>query len=52
MTEKLVAAEAHWLRRCESIGYSDPPARLAAFRRRVADLEGMLKALSARFPRI
>jgi len=52
MTEKLVAAEAHWLRRCESSGYVDPPARVAAFRRRVTDLEGMLKALGARFPRI
>jgi hypothetical protein len=52
MTVKLVAAEAHWLRRRESSEYVDPPARVVAFRRRVTDLEGMLKALAARFPRI
>jgi hypothetical protein len=51
LTEKLVAAEARWLRRCELGGYVDPPERVAMVRRRVADLEGMLKALGARFPR-
>ena len=51
LTEKLVAAEARWHRRCELGGYVDPPERVAMVRRRVADLEGMLKALAARFPR-
>jgi hypothetical protein len=51
LTEKLVVAEARWLRRCESGGYVDPPERVALIRRRVTDLEGMLKALRARFPR-
>jgi hypothetical protein len=52
MSKKLVAAEARWHRRCESSGYVDPPERIALVRRRVTDLEGMLKALGARFPRI
>jgi hypothetical protein len=52
LTEKLVTAEARWLRRCESAGYVDPPERIALVRRRVTDLEAMLKALGARFPRI
>jgi predicted phage gp36 major capsid-like protein len=51
LTEKLVAAEARWLRRCELGGYIDPPERVALIRRRVTDLEAMLKALGARFPR-
>jgi hypothetical protein len=51
MTEKLVAAEGRWLRRCEASGYIDPPARVALVRRRVTELEGMLKALGIRFPR-
>lgn len=51
LTEKLAAAEARWLRRCESGGYVDPPERIALVRRRVTELEGMLKALGARFPR-
>jgi hypothetical protein len=51
LTEKLVVAEARWLRRCEARGYVDPPERIALVRRRVTDLEGMLKALGARFPR-
>jgi hypothetical protein len=51
LSEKLVAAEARWLRRCESGGYIDPPERIALVRRRVTDLEGMLKALATRFPR-
>jgi hypothetical protein len=51
LTEKLVAAEARWLRRCEASGYVDPPERVALVRRRITDLERMLKALGARFPR-
>ena len=51
LTEKLTAAETRWLCRCESGGYVDPPERIALVRRRVTDLEGMLKALGARFPR-
>ena len=51
LSENLVAAEARWHRRCESGGYVDPPERIALVRRRVTDLEGMLKALGARFPR-
>jgi hypothetical protein len=51
LTEKLVVAEARWLRRCEARGYVDPPERIALVRRRVTDLEGMLNALGARFPR-
>jgi hypothetical protein len=51
LSEKLVAAEARWHRRCESGGYVDPPERIALVRRRVTDLEGMLQALGARFPR-
>jgi hypothetical protein len=51
LTEKLVAAEVRWLRRCEAGVYVDPPERIALVRRRVSDLEGMLKALGTRFPR-
>ena len=51
LTEKLVAAAARWLRRCESSGYVDPPERIALVRRRVAELEGMISALGIRFPR-
>src|ERR1700679_1658236 len=51
LTEKLVVAEARWLRRCDASGYVDPPERVALVRRRVTDLEGMLNALGARFPR-
>ena len=51
MTTKLVAAEARWRRRCESSGYIDPPERIAVVRRRVTELEGMIKALGIRFPR-
>jgi hypothetical protein len=51
MSEKLVAAEVEWHLRCESEGYVDPPERLAIVRKRVTEVEGMLNALSARFPR-
>jgi hypothetical protein len=51
LTEKLVAAEVRWHRRCESSGYVDPPERIALVRRRVTELEGMIKALGVRFPR-
>ena len=51
MSKKLVAAEARWYRRCESSGYVDPPERVALVRRRVTELEGMIKALGIRFPR-
>ena len=51
MSKKLVAAEARWHRRCESSGYVDPPERIALVRRRVTELEGMIKALGIRFPR-
>jgi hypothetical protein len=52
MSENVVAAEVEWHLRCESEGYVDPPERLAKVQRRIADVEGMLNALSARFPRI
>jgi hypothetical protein len=52
MNEKLVAAEVEWHLRCESEGAGDPPQRLVAIRERVAEVERMLKALRARFPRI
>ena len=45
-------AETAWQRRCESEGYVDPPQRLAVLRERIAEARRMLKALSARFPRI
>lgn len=51
MNEKLVAAEVEWHLRCESEGHIDPPKRLTVVRERVTDLERMLEALSARFPR-
>jgi hypothetical protein len=51
MSKKLVAAEARWRRRCESSGYVDPPERIALVRRRVTELEEMIKALGIRFPR-
>jgi hypothetical protein len=51
MNEKVVAAEVEWHLRCESEGYVDPPKRLVLIRERATDLERMLKALSARFPR-
>jgi hypothetical protein len=51
MREKLVAAEVEWHLRCESEGYVDPPERLERMRERVTEVERMLKALSARFPR-
>lgn len=51
LNEKVVAAEVEWHLRCESEGYVDPPKRLVLIRERTAELERMLKALSARFPR-
>lgn len=51
MSKQLVAAEARWHHRCQTSGYVDPPERIALVRRRVTDLERMLKALGARFPR-
>jgi hypothetical protein len=51
MSEKVVAAEVEWHLRCESEGYVDPPQRLVVVRERVDEVERMLKALSARFPR-
>jgi hypothetical protein len=51
MSEKVVGAESQWQRRCESEGYVDPPERLVVVRERVDEVERMLKALSARFPR-
>jgi hypothetical protein len=52
LNEKLVAAEVEWHLRCESEGDVDPPQRLVIVRERVTEIERMLKALSARFPRI
>jgi hypothetical protein len=51
MSEKVVAAEVEWHLRCEAEGYVEPPERLVIVRERVAEVERMLKALSARFPR-
>src|ERR1700740_1165416 len=51
MSEKVVAAEVEWHLRCEAGGYTDPPERLVVVRERVNEVERMLKALSARFPR-
>lgn len=51
MNEKVVAAEVEWHLRCEAEGYTDPPGRLVVVRERVKEVERMLKALSARFPR-
>jgi hypothetical protein len=51
VNEKVVAAEVEWHLRCEAEGYIDPPKRLVLIRERVADLERMLNALGARFPR-
>lgn len=51
MSEKLVAAEVEWHLRCESEGYVEPPERLVIVRERVTEIERMLKALNARFPR-
>jgi hypothetical protein len=52
MSEKVIAAEVEWHLRCEAEGYVDPPKRLATVRERIAEAERMLRALSARFPRI
>jgi hypothetical protein len=52
MSEKVVAAEVEWHLRCEAEGYVDPPERLVTVQGRIADVRRMLKALSARFPRI
>jgi hypothetical protein len=52
MNEKVVAAEVEWHLRCESEGYVDPPERLVTVQGRIADIKRMLKALSARFPRV
>jgi hypothetical protein len=52
LNEKLVAVEVEWHLRCESEGDVDPPQRLVIVRERVTEIERMLKALSARFPRI
>jgi hypothetical protein len=51
MSEKVVAAEVEWHLRCEAEGYTDPPERLVVVRERVNEVERMLRALSARFPR-
>ena len=52
MSEKVIAAEAEWHLRCEAEGYVDPPKRLTTVRERITEVERMLRALSARFPRI
>jgi hypothetical protein len=52
INEKVVTAEVEWHLRCESEGYVDPPERLVTVQGRIADIERMLKALSARFPRV
>jgi hypothetical protein len=51
MSEKVVAAEVEWHLRCEAEGYVEPPERLVIVQERVTEVERMLKALSARFPR-
>jgi hypothetical protein len=51
MSKEVARAEIKWQRRCESEGYVDPPQRLVVVRERVDEIERMLKALSARFPR-
>ena len=51
MKRKVTNAESAWQRRCESEGCVDPPERLVVVRERVDEVERMLKALSARFPR-
>jgi hypothetical protein len=52
MSEKVIAAEVEWHLRCEAEGYVDPPKRLTTVRERITEVERMLRALSARFPRI
>jgi hypothetical protein len=52
MSEKVIAAEVEWHLRSEAEGYVDPPQRLATVRERITEAERMLRALSARFPRI
>jgi hypothetical protein len=52
MSEKVIAAEVEWHLRCEAEGYVDPPKRLTTVRERITEAERMLRALSARFPRI
>ena len=51
MSKEVARAEIKWQRRCESEGCVDPPERLVVVRERVDEVERMLKALSARFPR-
>jgi hypothetical protein len=52
MSEKVIAAEVEWRLRCEAEGHVDPPKRLTTVRERITEVERMLRALSARFPRI
>jgi hypothetical protein len=52
MSEKVIAAEVEWHLRCKAEGCVDPPKRLATVRERITEAERMLRALSARFPRI
>ena len=52
MSEKVIAAEVEWHLRCEAEGYVAPPKRLTTVRARITEAERMLRALSARFPRI
>jgi hypothetical protein len=51
MREKVIAAEVDWHLHCEAEGYTDPPQRLTVARERINEVERMLKALGARFPR-
>ena len=51
MSREVARAEIKWQRRCESEGCVDSPERLVVVRERVDEVERMLKALSARFPR-
>jgi hypothetical protein len=51
INEKLVAVDVEWHLRCESEGDVEPPQRLVIARERVTEIERMLKALTARFPR-
>jgi hypothetical protein len=52
MNETVIAAEIEWHLRCEAEGYVDPPKRLTTVRERITEVERMLRALNARFPRI
>jgi hypothetical protein len=52
MSEKVVAAEVEWHLRCETEGYVDPPERLVTVQARIAEINRMLQALRARFPRV